>query len=140
MSCPRTSRGPSASSTEVLLDTHIVLWWISGDVSRIPPSVVDTLSRPDAVVTVSAVVLWEAAIKRGLGNLDPPLPDLLERLEATDVELLPVSPSHADRVGTLPLHHRDPFDRLLVAQAQVERLPIVTVDPWIEAYEVDVVR
>lgn len=124
----------------MLLDTHVVLWWIAGDVSRIPPSVVDALSHPDADVTISAVVLWEAAIKRSLGKLDPPLPDLLERLEATDVRLLPISPSHADRVGALPLHHRDPFDRLLVAQAQMERLPIVTVDPWIEAYDVDVLR
>ncbi|MGE4425214.1 MAG: type II toxin-antitoxin system VapC family toxin [Solirubrobacteraceae bacterium] len=79
-------------------------------------------------------------MKRALGKLDPPLPDLLERLETTDVRWLPVTARHADAVGALPLHHRDPFDRLLVAQARAEGLPIVSVDPWVAAYDVEVLR
>lgn len=124
----------------MLLDTHIVLWWLAGNVDRLGAHVVETLERPDVDVTISAVVVWEAAIKRSLGKLEPPLPDLLDRLEASDVRILPISARHADRVASLPPHHRDPFDRLLVAQAQLERLPIVSVDPWIDAYDVPVIR
>ena len=76
------------------------------------------------------------AIKRRLGKLDAP-PDLLEQLERARAELLPVTARHADRVGTLPMHHRDPFDRLLVAQADVDGLTLVTADGEMEAYGVD---
>ncbi len=122
----------------MLLDTHVVLWWIQGDVSRLSDDVVARLSSPGAEITISAVVLWEAAIKRGLGKLDPPLPDLLALLRATGVRILPITAEHADRVGTLPSIHRDPFDRLLVAQAQAEGLPIVSADPLLGAYGVEV--
>ncbi len=122
----------------MLLDTHVVLWWIQGDVSRLSAETVARMSAPDAPVTISAVVLWEAAIKRGLGKLDPPLPDLLALLRSAGVRILAISGEHADRVGTLPLLHRDPFDRLLVAQAQAEGMPIVSADPWVAAYDVEV--
>lgn len=124
----------------MLLDTHVVLWWLQGDVQRLGEQVVETLGRSDAPITVSAVVFWEAAIKRALGKLNPPVPDLLARLEATDVRILPITAQHADHVASLPPCHRDPFDRLLVAQAQLERMPIVSVDPWIDAYDVEVIR
>lgn len=87
---------------------------------------------------ISAVVIWEVAIKRHLGKLDAPS-DLLEQLEQAGVELLPITARHADRVGTLPMHHRDPFDRLLVAQAAIEDLTLITADARISAYGIDVV-
>lgn len=124
----------------MLLDTHVVLWWLQGDTRGLSSAAIEMLERVDAAVTISAVVVWEAAIKRRLGKLDPPLPDLLSRLQATDVRILPITAEHADRVDSLPLHHRDPFDRLLVAQAQVEKMPIVSADPWIDAYDVEVLR
>jgi PIN domain nuclease of toxin-antitoxin system len=89
-------------------------------------------------VLVSAVVLWEVAIKRQLGKLDAPA-DLFDQLLGAGVELLPISPRHADRVGTLPLHHRDPFDRLLIAQADCDRLALVTGDREFDRYGVPVI-
>lgn len=122
----------------MLLDTHVVLWWLQGDVERLSDEVVALLSDPSTPVTISAVVVWEASIKRGLGKLDPPLPDLLARLRAAGIRILPITAEHADRVGSLPPIHRDPFDRLLVAQAQEEGLPIVSADPLLAAYGVEV--
>jgi PIN domain nuclease of toxin-antitoxin system len=86
---------------------------------------------------ISAVVIWEVAIKRRLGKLDAP-DDLLPRLEGAGIELLPITARHADRVGTLPLHHQDPFDRLLVAQAQTDGLTLVSGDAALRRYDVEV--
>jgi PIN domain nuclease of toxin-antitoxin system len=86
---------------------------------------------------ISAVVVWEVAIKRRLGKLDAP-PNLLEQLERAGVDLLPITARHADRVGTLPLHHRDPFDRLLVAQAEIEGLPLVSADQSLLPYGIEI--
>lgn len=96
------------------------------------------LEGPGARIVISAVTVWEVAIKRRLGKLDAP-PDLLQQLERAGVELLPITARHADRVGALPMHHRDPFDRLLIAQAEVESFTLVTGDGGISDYEVEVV-
>lgn len=82
-------------------------------------------------------MVWEVAIKRRLGKLDAPA-DLLEQLERARADLLPVTARHANRVGTLPMHHRDPFDRLLIAQADVDGLTLVTADNEMEDYGVDI--
>jgi len=95
------------------------------------------MKAPGARIVVSAVNVWEVAIKRRLGKLDAP-PDLLARLEQAGVDLLPITARHGDRVGALPMHHRDPFDRLLIAQASVDGLTLVTGDSEIAEYEVDV--
>jgi PIN domain nuclease of toxin-antitoxin system len=89
-------------------------------------------------VTISAVVIWEVAIMRRLGKLDTPS-DLRERLEQAGVDLLPITARHADRVGTLPLHHRDPFDRLLIAQADLDDLALVSADGDFRRYGITVV-
>ncbi len=93
------------------------------------------IGTSDAQVVVSAVNVWEVAIKRRLGKLDAP-PDLLAQLERAGVDLLPVTARHGDRVGTLPMHHRDPFDRLLIAQAEVDGLTLATGDTEIARYEI----
>jgi PIN domain nuclease of toxin-antitoxin system len=85
---------------------------------------------------VSAVVVWEVAIKRRLGKLEAP-DNLLEQLQRAAVDLLPITPRHADRVGTLPFHHRDPFDRLLVAQVEIEGLALVTADSQLGRYGIE---
>jgi PIN domain nuclease of toxin-antitoxin system len=91
----------------------------------------------DEQIVISAVVVWEIAIKRRLGKLDAPA-DLLVRLEGADVDLLPITARHADRVATLPMHHQDPFDRLLVAQAETDGLTLVSGDAEMRRYQIEV--
>lgn len=120
----------------MLVDSHALLWFVAGDQKRIGKAM---RARIEAGATmVSTASLWEIAIKVGLGKLEAP-DDLPERVGQLGFELLPVSSEHAWRVRRLPRHHGDPFDRLLIAQAQVERLPILTADPAFAAYDVTVV-
>jgi PIN domain nuclease of toxin-antitoxin system len=119
-----------------LLDSHALLWFLAGDGKRIGPRLRERLE--DDATTVSAASFWEIAIKVSLGKLRAPQ-ELPGRVEELGFQLLPVRPEHAWRARDLPLHHRDPFDRLLIAQAQVERLPIVTADPEFAPYEVEII-
>lgn len=121
----------------LLLDTHVLLWWMAGDSSSISKKATKALAAGDALIVVSAVVIWEIAIKRGLGKLEAP-GDLLDCLEEAGVETLPITARHADLVASLPLHHKDPFDRLLIAQSTVEHLTVVTADGSFRAYDIDV--
>jgi PIN domain nuclease of toxin-antitoxin system len=111
---------------------------MAGERDRIGKSAVVALEATGARIVISAVTVWEVAIKRRLGKLDAPA-DLLQQLERARVELLPINARHADRVGVLPMHHRDPFDRLLIAQAQVESFALVTADDCMDDYEVEIV-
>jgi PIN domain nuclease of toxin-antitoxin system len=120
----------------MLLDSHALLWFVAGNQKRIDKAL---RARIEAdATTISTASLWEIAIKAGLGKLDAP-DDLPERVEQLGFELLPVTADHAWQVRHLPFHHRDPFDRLLIAQAQVERLPVITADPAFDPYDVTVV-
>jgi len=119
----------------LLLDTHTAIWWRTSD-ARLSDTVIDELSDESNPVLLSAVVVWEAALKRSLGKLDVP-EDLRTMLEF-DVQPLPVTLEHAAMSEHLPWHHRDPFDRMLVAQAQVERATIVSADPKLRRYDVPV--
>jgi PIN domain nuclease of toxin-antitoxin system len=122
---------------KLLLDTHVVLWWRLNS-SRLTRPVRQRIATAD-VVWVSAASGWEAAIKQGLGKLH--LADsFLWMIEDSDFDELPVTLRHAEQVATLPNHHSDPFDRMLVAQARVEGASIVTHDPQFERYDVRVVR
>jgi PIN domain nuclease of toxin-antitoxin system len=118
----------------LLLDTHALLWWL-GD----PPTLSDTartaISDGSNLVFVSAVVIWEIRIKQGLGKLTLPS-EFREVLDHQPFETLPVTVDHAHRVAELPPHHRDPFDRMLVAQAMTEGFTIVTRDRDIVRYRV----
>lgn len=119
----------------LLVDTHAVLWWLSDD-PGLSATARDALADPANDVLVSTASLWEIAIKRGLGKLSAP-DDLPGHIEAGGFGWLAVSAEHAWRVRELGRHHRDPFDRLLVAQALVENMPIVSADPRFRAYGVD---
>jgi PIN domain nuclease of toxin-antitoxin system len=126
----------------VLLDTHALLWWASSGGSRLSATARDLIEDSSTVVFVSAASAYEIAVKRRLGRLD--LPDEPERyvpglLERHAFMSLPVEVAHALRAGALPDLHRDPWDRLLVAQAQLEGLPLMTADPAIGRYEVNVI-
>lgn len=111
---------------------------MTGEQDRIGKKARKAIAGGTDPVLVSAVVIWEVAIKRRLGKLDAPS-DLLDQLEGAGVDLLPITPRHADRVGTLPLHHRDPFDRLLIAQAETEGFALVTADNELSRYGIKVI-
>lgn len=120
-----------------LVDTHAFLWFANGDarLSRFAESIIAD-SRHDVFVSIASV--WEIAVKVRIGklNLDLPLHQLLER-ELPEYELLTVSVDHVLQTATLPLHHRDPFDRMLASQALVENLPLISIDPAFDHYGVD---
>ncbi len=118
----------------LLLDTHALLW-VLDDHDALGESARSAIVDPRNDVFVSAISMWEISIKRSLGKLKAP-EDLLSTVEAAGFQELPVTFVHADHAGGLPPHHRDPFDRMLVAQAQVEGLTIVTHDSVIAKYGV----
>jgi PIN domain nuclease of toxin-antitoxin system len=125
----------------VLLDTHAFLWWISDD-SRLSSSARAILAESGNRTMLSAASVWEIAIKTALGRLeiDGAIETFIpQQLAANSLLALPIELSHALRVGCLPELHRDPFDRMLVAQAQIENLPILTCDPDIDRYDVETV-
>ncbi|MGQ0573011.1 MAG: type II toxin-antitoxin system VapC family toxin [Pseudonocardia sp.] len=125
----------------ILLDTNVVVWMVENP-DRLRPDVVDLIVADSTVLVLSAVVPWEVAIKWRTGKLVVPgHPRDWTRRVAREfgVERLPVAETHATQVADLPDHHRDPFDRLLIAQAQVEDIPIVTADQRFAAYDVEVV-
>ncbi|MFC0862699.1 type II toxin-antitoxin system VapC family toxin [Sphaerimonospora cavernae] len=119
----------------LLLDTHVILWWLA-DSPELSGEVKDLLDTEPAVY-VSAVSPWEIAIKQSIGKLPGP-EDLAERVRDSQFSGLPITASHGVRAGRLPQHHRDPFDRLLIAQAQTEGLTLVTRDKWIPHYDVQI--
>ncbi len=124
-----------------LLDTHCWLW-LQMAPERISGSTMDLLGDPDNEIYLSAASAWEIAIKNSLGKLPLPLPPdqyVTTRLEMSGTISLPISHQHALRVADLPFHHHDPFDRLLVAQAQLEEFALVTADRHLAAYELDLV-
>ena len=122
--------------SRLLVDTHALLWWLTDD-PALSPAARDAIADPVNEPFVSAASVWEIAIKRSLGKLDAP-DDLLEIVSDEGFVFLAVTPWHAWRVAQLPRHHGDPFDRLLVAQALGEGVPVVTADPQFGAYGVGV--
>jgi PIN domain nuclease of toxin-antitoxin system len=116
----------------LLLDTHVVLWWL-GDLPALQPAARQLVADPMNPVFVSAASAWEIAIKRALGKLDAP-DDLAGAVADAGFSSLPITMDHAHEAGALPPHHADPFDRMLVAQAHVEGLTLLTTDRRLEDY------
>ena len=121
----------------LLLDTHVLLWWLLDD-RRLKSPERHVIAHRDAVVYVSAVSVWEIAIKKSLGRLDVDTEALERELETGGMSELPVRWRHAKVTAALPRHHEDPFDRMLVAQAQSEGLTVVTYDRAFKPYDVAV--
>jgi PIN domain nuclease of toxin-antitoxin system len=119
----------------LLLDTHVVIWWLADD-PTLSEEIKDRLDHePD--IFVSAATIWEVAIKQAIGKLKEPA-DLPERIQDAGFRELRIRSDHAIAAGRLPLIHRDPFDRILVAQARCENLTLVSRDPEVQKYEVAV--
>jgi PIN domain nuclease of toxin-antitoxin system len=122
----------------LLLDTQIFLWFLD-DESRIPESPREAIHAPENTVLVSAAAIWEIAIKASLGRLRVSSADVKRMphlIESAGFDELPVLARHATGVHSLPLHHRDPFDRLMIAQTVAESLTLVSTDPVMRAYDV----
>jgi PIN domain nuclease of toxin-antitoxin system len=120
----------------LLVDTNVIVWLLLGDRPRVSETARLALEDERNRVAVSAVTVWEIAVKRSLGKLT--IEDRWARtLTRLGFDALPVTSIHAEAVEHLPWHHRDPFDRLLVAQAMTERLELVSADPRLVAYGVD---
>ena len=118
----------------LLLDTHAFVWWIT-DVSRLTRTARSAIADPGNDVFVSAITGWEVAVKRAKGTMTAP-DNLSAMVEEKRFTHLPLTFHHAEQAGKLPMHHRDPFDRLLIAQAQAEGLILVTRDHRIPRYDV----
>jgi PIN domain nuclease of toxin-antitoxin system len=126
----------------ILLDTHAFLWWASEGGARLSDRARDLLSDGATDVALSIASVWEIAIKVGGGRLV--LPDAVERyvpdrLRHHGFELMSIELPHAFRAGALPHIHSDPFDRMLIAQAQIEGIPIITADAAINRYDVETI-
>jgi len=120
----------------LLLDSHVALWWLDGN-TAIGATCRSLIEQADEAY-VSVVTPWELGIKRALGKLT--MPDgLVDALEAGGFRSLAISADHAELAPTLPPHHRDPFDRMLVAQARLEALSLVTADQLLSRYEIHLV-
>jgi len=122
----------------LLLDTHTFLWFVLND-SQLSGAAQSLINDPANDILISPASYWEIAIKVGLGKLDlhAPYDDFMRRgIVGNDFETLPIEPRHTSVLTTLPLHHRDPFDRLMIAQAMIEAIPIVGMDAVFDSYGV----
>jgi PIN domain nuclease of toxin-antitoxin system len=121
-----------------ILDTHSFLWFVGGD-ARLSDHARTLILDPANERLLSVASLWEMAIKASLGRLKLalPFPELVEQqVQGNAMELLPVLPPHLDELKQLPFHHKDPFDRLVIAQAVAEGIPVITRDAAFEPYPV----
>lgn len=124
-----------------LLDTHIALWAIT-DSPKLPEKARELILAPRATVWVSVASIWEIAIKHGLGRGDMPVSsrDAVAYFRESGYRLLAIEPEHVVAIEELPTHHQDPFDRILVAQALVEPMRLITHDPLVARYSDTIIR
>jgi PIN domain nuclease of toxin-antitoxin system len=127
--------------TKLLFDSHALFWFLDGD-TRLPQRVRLAAEASDATLVASAVSAWEFANKVRIGKW-PEVRRFAERFtehtSAQQFELLPITPEHAKLAGFLPGAHRDPFDRMLAAQSEIEQMPLVTADPAFKAFGTTVI-
>ena len=123
----------------LLLDTHVFLWAVDNN-PNLSPVAREAIVDGHNIVYVSAATAWEISIKRAIGKLKIPESDYLEELKLHRFMPLSITTEHALAVENLPSHHKDPFDRMLIAQAQKENLALVTRDPRIKAYKVRIIE
>ena len=126
----------------VLLDTHCWLWWIANP-ERLSDQAVELIGRSENKILFSAASSWKIAIKYAIGKItlpEPPEEFIPKRLWRDGITAISIEHVHALHTASLPLHHNDPFDRMLVAQALIEKIPILTADPLIRLYNVDIIQ
>lgn len=121
-----------------LLDTHILLWWL-GDDNRLSPEIRAVIGNSENFIFVSAATVWEMSIKKSLGKLSVPN-NLLEKLKDNNFEVLNITAEHGLKVTDLPIHHKDPFDRMLIAQCMIEGLTIISLDSKFHLYNISLFK
>ncbi len=122
----------------LLLDTHVLLWWMLG-APQLRTNAIEAISDPERLVFVSAASAWETAIKIAIGKFEMPIEEFSRELEESAFNELPITTDAALYAASLPLHHRDPYDRMLVAQAQANNLTLVTHDKALEPYDIPII-
>lgn len=120
----------------LLLDTHAFLWWLDNS-PRLGAQARAAITDPGNSIFISAASAWEIAVKRASGRLDAPMGEIEAWIAQSSFTKLSIEVSHAIASVELPMHHRDPFDRLLIAQARMEAMSLVSRDTQIEKYDVD---
>lgn len=122
---------------KLLIDSHALIWFFEGD-ARLPSAIKNLIEDADTAVHVSIVSFWEIAIKKSIGKLTlgNSISDLFQECENQDIAVLPISQQDIEAVELLPLHHRDPFDRIIIAAAKNNDLELVSVDNQFDAYPV----
>jgi PIN domain nuclease of toxin-antitoxin system len=123
---------------KILIDTHVFIWYIQNS-ERLPNSVSTVINDGDNKILLSIASIWEMAIKQSTGKLNlgvPYIGFIEEQMRLNNIELLPISLNHIEVVTTLPFHHRDPFDRILIAQAITEDIILVSADSVFALYPV----
>lgn len=123
-------------NNHLLLDTHIFIWWMEKN-KRLSKEVLDLLNTPQNQIFLSIASVWEMVIKKGKKKLKLPK-DIEGGVKASDFTILPIEIAHVLAIEKLPMYHQDPFDRLLIAQAMVENLTILTDDKKFEKYQVKI--
>ncbi|MBW2427319.1 MAG: type II toxin-antitoxin system VapC family toxin [Deltaproteobacteria bacterium] len=122
----------------LLLDTHVLLWWLDAS-PTLSEKATSSIADGNNLIFVSAAVIWEIRIKQALRKLT--IPDNFRKvLDQQPFEMLAITAEHAHAVGNLPAYHRDPFDRMLIAQAKIERMTIVTRDTIIKHYKIPIIK
>nr|WP_254511977.1 type II toxin-antitoxin system VapC family toxin [Komagataeibacter oboediens] len=122
-----------------MLDTHALLWWLS-DSDRLGDNAREIIADPAHDILVSVVSLWEIAIKIRIGKLDADINDILAAIPGEGFSLLQIQPEHLKILMSLPMHHRDPFDHLLMAQAQAEHATFLSEDGQMDYYSIKIIR
>jgi PIN domain nuclease of toxin-antitoxin system len=125
---------------QYLLDTHVLIWWMTSD-NRLSTTAKDLIKSPRNNIYWSVASSWEVSIKYALGKLEfdePPENLIPSELDKNHIETLTILNNHAFLAGQLPVHHKDPFDRMLVAQARIESLGVISDDSKFKFYDVDV--
>ena len=120
-----------------LLDTHILIWWFEGS-PKLKPEIREIIQSGANAIYLSSGAIWEMAIKQSIGRLEFPS-DLESLLQEDNIQVLPIAASHALAVATLPHHHRDPFDRIQIVQAQLDGLTLISRDEAFEQYDVQLI-
>jgi PIN domain nuclease of toxin-antitoxin system len=123
---------------QYLLDTHTLIWWLAND-ANLSLNAKNVITDPSNLIFVSAASTWEIAIKKSLGKLESP-DDLLKQIKVNQFKSLPIDLEETLVVETLPTYHQDPFDRILIAQAQFFDLTIITGDRQFEFYDVKLLK